>query len=126
MRWRHCGAIPSVFVFQRYNLISDLGVVENAETPAVYCGMAKTQREVHASDLLRELGLGDRRQHHPNQLSGGQQQRVSIARALMNGGLVILADEPTEALDSQGGKDNSVWLPYSTADSTRSKQLARY
>jgi len=93
------------FIFQRYNLMSDLSAVENAEVPAVYCGMAKTQRAAHASDLLRELGLGDRLQHHPNQLSGGQQQRVSIARALMNGGPVILADEPTGALDSQGGKE---------------------
>ncbi|MBZ5636872.1 MAG: MacB family efflux pump subunit [Acidobacteriia bacterium] len=93
------------FVFQRYNLMSDLSAVENAEVPAVYCGMAKTQREAHASELLRQLGLGDRLQHHPNQLSGGQQQRVSIARALMNGGPVILADEPTGALDSQGGKE---------------------
>jgi len=93
------------FIFQRYNLMSDLSAVENAEVPAVYSGMAKAQREVHASDLLRELGLGDRLQFHPNQLSGGQQQRVSIARALMNGGPVILADEPTGALDSQGGKE---------------------
>jgi macrolide transport system ATP-binding/permease protein len=67
--------------------------------------MAKTDRAAHASDLLRELGLGDRLEHHPSQLSGGQQQRVSIARALMNGGPVILADEPTGALDSQGGKE---------------------
>ena len=93
------------FIFQRYNLMSDLSAVENAEVPAVYCGMAKAQRAAHASDLLRELGLGDRLQHHPNQLSGGQQQRVSIARALMNGGPVVLADEPTGALDSQGGKE---------------------
>jgi macrolide transport system ATP-binding/permease protein len=93
------------FIFQRYNLMSDLSAVENAEVPAVYRGMAKTQREAHASDLLRELGLGDRLEHHPNQLSGGQQQRVSIARALMNGGPVILADEPTGALDSRGGKE---------------------
>jgi macrolide transport system ATP-binding/permease protein len=93
------------FIFQRYNLMSDLSAVENAEIPAVYCGMAKSQREAHASDLLRDLGLGDRLQHHPNELSGGQQQRVSIARALMNGGPVILADEPTGALDSQGGKE---------------------
>ena len=93
------------FIFQRYNLMSDLSAVENAEVPAVYCGMAKTERAAHASDLLRALGLGDRLQHHPNQLSGGQQQRVSIARALMNGGPVILADEPTGALDSQGGKE---------------------
>jgi macrolide transport system ATP-binding/permease protein len=93
------------FIFQRYNLMPDLSAVENAEVPAVYCGLAKLQRESHASDLLRELGLGDRLQFHPSQLSGGQQQRVSIARALMNGGPVILADEPTGALDSQGGKE---------------------
>jgi len=93
------------FIFQRYNLMSDLSAVENAEVPAVYCGMAKAERAVHASALLRELGLGDRLEHYPGQLSGGQQQRVSIARALMNGGPVILADEPTGALDSQGGKE---------------------
>ena len=93
------------FIFQRYNLMSDLSAVENAEVPAVYRGMAKIDREAHASDLLRELGLSDRLQHRPNQLSGGQQQRVSIARALMNGGPVILADEPTGALDSKGGKE---------------------
>jgi macrolide transport system ATP-binding/permease protein len=93
------------FIFQRYNLMSDLSAVENAEVPAVYRGMAKPLREAHAGDLLRELGMGDRLKHHPNQLSGGQQQRVSIARALMNGGPVILADEPTGALDSKGGKE---------------------
>jgi macrolide transport system ATP-binding/permease protein len=93
------------FIFQRYNLMSDLSAVENAEVPAVYCGMPKNERVAHAGDLLKALGLGDRLQHYPSQLSGGQQQRVSIARALMNGGPVILADEPTGALDSQGGKD---------------------
>jgi len=93
------------FIFQRYNLMSDLNAVENAEVPAVYRGMPKTERATRASELLCELGLGDRLEHHPNQLSGGQQQRVSIARALMNGGPVILADEPTGALDSQGGKE---------------------
>jgi len=71
----------------------------------VYRGMEKTEREAHASDLLRETRTGRRLQHHPNQLSGGQQQRVSIARALMNGGPVILADEPTGALDSRGGQE---------------------
>jgi macrolide transport system ATP-binding/permease protein len=93
------------FIFQRYNLMSDLNAVENAEVPAVYRGMAKAQRAEQASGLLLELGLGDRLEHFPGQLSGGQQQRVSIARALMNGGPVILADEPTGALDSQGGKE---------------------
>ncbi|MBF0100677.1 MAG: MacB family efflux pump subunit [Desulfobacterales bacterium] len=93
------------FIFQRYNLMPDLSAVENAEVPAVYCGMSKTNREKHASDLLQELGLSHRLNHYPSQLSGGQQQRVSIARALMNGGPVILADEPTGAIDSQGGKE---------------------
>src|ERR1019366_6811272 len=93
------------FIFQRYNLMSDLSAVENAEVPAVYRGMEKTARAARAGALLRELGLADRLHHLPNQLSGGQQQRVSIARALMNGGPVILADEPTGALDSQGGKE---------------------
>ncbi len=93
------------FIFQRYNLMSDLSAVENVEVPSVYRGMPKTEREENATNLLQELGLGDRLQHHPNQLSGGQQQRVCIARALMNGGAVILADEPTGALDSKGGKE---------------------
>jgi macrolide transport system ATP-binding/permease protein len=93
------------FIFQRYNLMSDLSAVENAEVPAVYRGMAKADRAERASGLLKDLGLKDRLQHFPSQLSGGQQQRVSIARALMNGGPVILADEPTGALDSQGGKE---------------------
>ena len=98
------------FIFQRYNLMSDLSAVENTEVPAVYRGTGKAEREKHARQILEELGLGDRLQHHPNQLSGGQQQRVSIARALMNGGPVILADEPTGALDSQGGKEVMVIL----------------
>jgi macrolide transport system ATP-binding/permease protein len=93
------------FIFQRYNLMSDLNAVENAEVPAVYRGMAKQKRSAHAGELLKELGLGDRMLHFPSQLSGGQQQRVSIARALMNGGPVILADEPTGALDSKGGRE---------------------
>jgi len=93
------------FIFQRYNLMSDLSAVENTEVPAVYRGTGKAVREKHAREILEALGLGDRLQHHPNELSGGQQQRVSIARALMNGGPVILADEPTGALDSQGGKE---------------------
>ena len=93
------------FIFQRYNLMSDLNAIENAEVPAVYRGLAKKERAIHAGGLLKELGLSDRLTHYPGQLSGGQQQRVSIARALMNGGPVILADEPTGALDSQGGKE---------------------
>src|SRR5204863_6500309 len=91
------------FIFQRYHLLPDLDACSNVETPAVYAGWDKAQRKQRATALLQRLGLGDRVHHRPNQLSGGQQQRVSIARALMNGGQIILADEPTGALDSASG-----------------------
>lgn len=93
------------FIFQRYNLIADLTAVENVEVPAVYAGQQRQARTMRATELLTRLALGGRLQHLPMQLSGGQQQRVSIARALMNGGELILADEPTGALDSQSGAD---------------------
>lgn len=93
------------FIFQRYHLLSDLTAVGNVEVPAVYAGVPHVQRSERAQQLLSRLGLGERLTHKPNQLSGGQQQRVSVARALMNGGDVILADEPTGALDSQSGKE---------------------
>lgn len=93
------------FIFQRYHLLSDLTAVGNVEVPAVYAGIKHQDREQRASQLLSRLGLDDRLTHKPNQLSGGQQQRVSVARALMNGGEVILADEPTGALDSHSGKE---------------------
>lgn len=93
------------FVFQSYNLISTSTAQENVEVPAIYAGMAAAERQERAAELLTSLKLGDRLDHRPNQLSGGQQQRVSIARALMNGGNIILADEPTGALDSQSGED---------------------
>ncbi|KGQ68861.1 MacB family efflux pump subunit [Gallibacterium anatis] len=92
------------FIFQRYNLLSTLSAQENVALPAVYTGMAKAQRLQRAAQLLEKLGLGNKIDNKPNQLSGGQQQRVSIARALMNGGDIILADEPTGALDSKSGK----------------------
>ncbi|MDQ8023441.1 MAG: MacB family efflux pump subunit [Moraxellaceae bacterium] len=92
------------FVFQSYNLIATANARENVEVPAVYAGMPQEERRIRAEQLLTTLGLGDRMEHRPNQLSGGQQQRVSIARALMNGGNVILADEPTGALDSKSGE----------------------
>jgi macrolide transport system ATP-binding/permease protein len=91
------------FVFQGYHLIRTLDASHNVQVPAVYAGIPVEEREDRASALLSRLGLGDRAGHRPNQLSGGQQQRVSIARALMNGGHVILADEPTGALDTQSG-----------------------
>jgi len=91
------------FIFQRYHLLPHLDAVRNVEIPAVYAGVEKNRRRARARELLCRLGLGDRFDHRPGQLSGGQQQRVSIARALMNGGNVILADEPTGALDKKSG-----------------------
>jgi len=93
------------FIFQRYHLLSHLKAESNVEIPAIYAGKNKSTRLQHARSLLERLGLADKQRYRPNQLSGGQQQRVSIARALMNGGKVILADEPTGALDSQSGKE---------------------
>lgn len=93
------------FIFQRYHLLGDINAQDNVAVPAVYAGMPVRQREARATQLLNDLGLAAKTQNRPSQLSGGQQQRVSIARALMNGGDIILADEPTGALDSQSGKD---------------------
>jgi macrolide transport system ATP-binding/permease protein len=91
------------FVFQSYNLIAAATATENVEVPAIYAGMPPAARRQRAHSLLTTLGLGERLEHRPTQLSGGQQQRVSVARALMNGGQIILADEPTGALDSKSG-----------------------
>jgi macrolide transport system ATP-binding/permease protein len=93
------------FIFQRYHLLPHLSAAHNVEVPAVYAGMNNSARQARAAALLQRLGLGERIAYRPSQLSGGQQQRVSIARALMNGGQVILADEPTGALDSHSGKE---------------------
>jgi len=93
------------FIFQRYHLLSDLDALGNVEVPAVYAGRDRAARHARAAALLGRLGLVDRTGHRPGQLSGGQQQRVSIARALMNGGSVILADEPTGALDTTSGAE---------------------
>ena len=93
------------FIFQRYQLLSDLDARENVEVPSIYAGANREARRQRAESLLQRLGLGDRMTHRPNALSGGQQQRVSVARALMNGGEIILADEPTGALDSRSGRD---------------------
>lgn len=91
------------FIFQRYHLINSIDVKSNVAIPAVYAGIDKKNREERAITLLSNLGLNGKENQRPNQLSGGQQQRVSIARSLMNGGDVILADEPTGALDTKNG-----------------------
>ncbi|QCP54030.1 MacB family efflux pump subunit [Trinickia violacea] len=93
------------FIFQRYHLLPHLSAAANVEMPAVYGGSSHAERRERAQRLLENLGLAARAEHRPSQLSGGQQQRVSIARALMNGGNVILADEPTGALDTKSGQD---------------------
>jgi macrolide transport system ATP-binding/permease protein len=99
----HLRRVAFGFVFQSYNLIAGASATQNVEIPAIYAGMSPADRHARAEELLSTLGLADRLDHKPNQLSGGQQQRVSIARALMNGGQIILADEPTGALDSKSG-----------------------
>ncbi|MDR3511113.1 MAG: MacB family efflux pump subunit [Caulobacteraceae bacterium] len=93
------------FIFQRYHLLSELTALGNVEVPAIYAGQSAQQRRQRATALLGRLGMSERMTHRPGQLSGGQQQRASIARALMNGANVILADEPTGALDSQSGEE---------------------
>jgi macrolide transport system ATP-binding/permease protein len=93
------------FIFQRYNLLASATASENVEIPSVYAGLSKPQRRARARKLLERLGLGQRTDHRPTELSGGQQQRVAIARALVNDPPVILADEPTGALDSKSGDE---------------------
>ena len=93
------------FIFQRYNLLSSLTARDNVALPAVYMGMGGKERSARADKLLQDLGLASKEGNKPGELSGGQQQRVSIARALMNGGEIIFADEPTGALDTASGKN---------------------
>ena len=93
------------FIFQQYNLLPKLDLLENVEVPLMYAGVPRNVRRARAKQVLEQVGLGDKLHHRPNQLSGGQQQRVSIARALAGTPAVILADEPTGALDSHTSRE---------------------
>lgn len=93
------------FIFQQFNLLPKQDALENVELPMIYAGVHEKERRERATVLLEKVGLGDKLHHFPNQMSGGQQQRVAIARALVGQPAILLADEPTGALDRNSGKE---------------------
>ncbi|WP_295582371.1 ABC transporter ATP-binding protein [uncultured Oscillibacter sp.] len=126
------------FIFQQYNLIPKLTVQENVELPLLYAGVSAEERRARALESLERVGLAEKRKNLPSQLSGGQQQRVSIARALAGNPSVILADEPTGALDSRTGRevlsflqklnregDTVVLITHDNAIAVRAKRIVR-
>ena len=113
------------FIFQQYNLLPRLNLMENVEVPLVYAGVPRAERHARAREVLDQVGLGDKLKNKPNQLSGGQQQRVSIARALVRNPAVILADEPTGALDSHTGRHTVVLITHDNSIAVQADRIIR-